>query len=175
MQDYYESIASRRKGSQWTSQIIQQIWTRFYLPQWHLKNKFVHNKTESTKQTRKREDLQARMVNAYESATKQDMLVKDQHLYNDSLQTLLKTTNDSMISWMTEFNLAQRDRLEAYQSDRENSTRTLQSWMVPQRLAASQPLPHPPPRKRLRTGDNDRRWGTTGTIEELRRGSWQPL
>jgi len=58
---HYEDMGSRRTGELWASQLIVKIWNLFYFKAWELRNKFVHNRTEKTKISRQREDLQHRV------------------------------------------------------------------------------------------------------------------
>jgi len=175
MQTYYISIQSRRTGEQWTSQVIQQIWRKFYLTQWFHRNKFVHSTMKGTQVIRKREELQYRLHQAYESETKEALLVKDQHLFDTSLKNMLKSTDDVLIAWLEEFRLATRDRDENYHMDKSDSRRTLRNWMVPDRGSQNEP-PHQRSNqsKRRKIAKDAEQWSTAGTITELRRGSWQP-
>ena len=136
MQDHYDSISSRRTGIQWTSQCIQRIWKLFHISQWHHRNKFVHNTTEATKISRKREELQSAVKDNFLSESKHNLLVKDQHLYDQSLSQLLTSSDDVMISWLKDFQLAIRDRNENYQVT-QKSFNNLRTWLVPQRATMS--------------------------------------
>ena len=116
MQRHYHSIKSKRMGEQWTAQCIQRIWKLFHIDQWHIRNKFVHNKTEATKSTRKRENLQHAVQKAYVSVEKETLLVKDQSLYDSPLSTIQSYSDDAMISWLKDHSLAIRDRDDTFHS-----------------------------------------------------------
>jgi len=170
MQHHYDTIKSKRTGLQWASQCIQRIWTLFHIAQWHLRNKFVHNKTDSTKSTRKSEELRSSIHQAYESETKPNLLPRDQHLYDEPLQTLLQLSDDGMIAWLKEHQLAVRDRNESFQVD-SCETLTLRAWMIPKRPG---PILDTPPQKRLKQCEDANTWSINGSKEEMRRGSWLP-
>jgi len=175
MQSYYVSIQSRRTGEQWTSQVIQQIWRKFYLAQWFHRNKFVHSTMKGTQSIRKREDLLIRMKEAYESETKEALLVKDQHLLKKTLKEMMQSTDDVIIAWLEEFRLATRDRDENYNKNQSDSIRTLRNWMVSKRRLRNE-LTHQrySRTKRRKIEQNANEWSIAGTITELRRGSWKP-
>jgi len=170
MQHHYNTTKSRRTGTQWASQCIQRIWTLFHIAQWHVRNKFVHNKTESTKSTRKSEELRFSIQQAYEAETKTNLLPRDQHLYDEPLHILQRLSDDGMIAWLKDYHLAVRDRNESFQVDASESS-TLRAWMVPKRPGPNLPKSSP---KRIKPSDDANQWSTTGSKEELRRGSWLP-
>lgn len=171
MDTHYASTKSRRTGKQWVSQCIQRLWRLFHLAQWHHRNKFVHNTTNATTLTRKTEELRYFTAQAYHSEDRTNLLVKDQHLYDIRLSDLLQFPDDAMISWLKEHELARRDRDEFYNSNVQESS-NLRTWLVPKRSSSTtQDLSS---RKRLKSAKNSQEWSKNGTIDELRRGSWQP-
>ena len=97
--------------------------------------------------------------------------MKDQHLYDEPLSELLTSSDDVMISWMKDFQLAIRDRDENFQVDR-NEPNTLRAWLVPKRKIRSNEQ-HPDP-KRIKYASDASQWNTNGTTESLRQGSWRP-
>ena len=171
MQQHYESTKSRRTGEQWTSQCIQRIWKLFHIDQWHIRNKFVHNMTEATKSTRKRENLQYAIKMAYDSVKMEDLLVKDQSLYDSSLVTIQSYSDDAMISWLKDHSLAIRDRDDAFQSS-STPTRTLRTWLRPKRRLCSSISDDE--HKRQKIYDNSDKWNVNGSKTDLLKGSWKP-
>jgi len=171
MQKHYESTRSRRTGEQWTSQCIQSIWKLFHIDQWHIRNKFVHNMTEATKSTRKRENLQHAVQIAHVSVEKENLLVKDQSLYASPLHTIQSYSDDAMISWLKDHSLAIRDRDDAFQS-LSTPTGTLRTWLRPKRHLCSNASAQE--HKRQKICDNSDEWNEKGSKTDLLKGSWKP-
>jgi len=171
MQHHYDTIRSRRTGSQWSSQCIQRIWTLFHISQWHRRNKFVHNQTEESRSTRKREELQHVVSVAYHAETKHNLLVRDQNLYDESLATILASSDDAMIAWLEDMRIAKRDRDESFSASTTGKA-TLRTWMVPKRHQADSVSNRPQKRKKTFLDSNE--WNKNGKKTTLRQGSWRP-
>ena len=156
MQSHYENIKSKRTGSQWVSQIIQRMWKLFFISQWHHRNKFVHNNIDKTSSiTRQREELQQKVELAYKSTTKYNLLVKDQHLYDESLTNIQKLEDDAMKAWLNEHKLAVRDRDETFQAEIHDSNLNLRKWMIPKRTRIHMNRDHRQKRQRLKSYDGE--------------------
>ena len=169
---HYVSIGSRKNGRQWTSLLIHKLWSLFYFSQWDIRNKYVHNQTDATKISRQREDLQVRIAREYNSVKKSSLLVKDQHLMDETVEGLMKMSNDAMTAWLLEFKLAKRDRDEMYQVHNEDHPTLLRRWLVPKRKREH--LPNNTMRKCKLQKKDHRQWNTNGTKTTLLVGSWKP-
>jgi len=121
--------------------------------------------------TRKTEELRYSVAIAYHSEIKTNLLVRDQNLYDIPLPTLLQSSDDALIAWLKEHQLARRDRDEFFQSHASQSA-TLRTWMIPKRGLPTTRTPAN--QKRLKLAKNDQEWSQNRTIEDLRRGSWNP-
>jgi len=171
MQHHYDTIHSKRTGEQWVAQCIQRIWSLFHIAQWHKRNKFVHNQTEATRSSRKREELQYRLIRAYKAETKTNLLVRDQNLYDEPLHKLLSCSDDVLVAWLEDMRLAIRDRDEFFQQS-EQGCSNLRTWMIPKRPSGNTHTTKPS--KRLKITRDPVGWTINGTKEDMRKGSWKP-
>ena len=171
MQDHYNATSSRRSGCIWASQMIVKIWDLFYFKAWKLRNEFVHNRTENTTISRKREDLQYQIQSEYNATHKLSLLVKDQHLMETSAADIQKYSDDAMQSWLDELKLAKRDRDETYQPPRPDTPTHLRTWLQTKKRQDEPPTPET---YSSQIPLDNRTWCKRGTKTTLMQGSWKP-
>ena len=129
MDDYYASIQSRRKASTWIAILIQKIWTIYHFPQWTNRNKYVHNLDRVSVSSRERLNLLASLEGKYKSEDPLNLLAKDRHLLEQSLQTLKKLPNALIRAWLLEFQTATSTRDKIFNVETAKSSAVLRSFL----------------------------------------------
>jgi len=131
MAKYYDSIKSRRKASTWVAILIQKIWTTYHFPQWSNRNKYVHNLDRVSVSSRERLNLIASLEETYKSENPNNLLAKDRHLLEQSLQNLKKLPNALIRAWLLEFQTATSTRDKLFNVETEKSSAVLRSFLIP--------------------------------------------
>lgn len=159
MYRHYSSINSKRQSTTWAAILVQKIWTILHKPQWESRNKFVHNLDRVTETSRERLNLQSDLKSKYNSEIKENLLQRDQFLYDEPLSTLRKLPNTSIKS----FHTATKARDMTFDIDDSNQSAFMRTFLAThqppptsrsgtpnKRISSSMPL-HPHPRKRRKT------------------------
>jgi len=130
MDEYYRKKEIRKTGKSWLSALIHKIWTLLHRPQWENRNAHVHNYNEESEASRNTENLQSELQDLYTGELKENLLVRDQHLMEQPLETLLGESDAYMKAWIEEMKVAIWDRDQIFSAEHKSESALMRGWMV---------------------------------------------
>jgi len=130
MDNYYKTHAIRKTGKSWLASLIHKIWTVLHRPQWDNRNAHVHNHNEESEASRNTENLQNELQDLYTSEMKENLLVRDQHLMEQSMERLLEEPDAYMKAWIEEMKVAVWERDQIFSAEQKLESALMRGWMV---------------------------------------------
>jgi len=115
MQQYYQSINSKKRGKKWTATLIQKLWTVLFQKQWDHRNKCVHGREKTIKSTRENQNLQQTIRSLYttEQQNRFPLLSRDRYLMDTPLTEIQRKPTAQKRAWIADMRLAITERDEA--------------------------------------------------------------
>ena len=103
---HYTRLGFKRHAQSTMSMFIYKMWTMIIRPLWNSRNRKVHAMDLTTSQTRVQQDLRTEITEMYQNTNNDMLFHKDRHLFEISLEELLKKNDSYLYSWRDEVDIA---------------------------------------------------------------------
>jgi len=130
MDMYCRSKAMSKTGKSWLSALIHNMWTLLHRPQWENRNAHVHNYNEESEASHNTENLQSELQDLYTGELIENLLVRDRHLMEQSLETLLEEPDAYMKPWIAEMKVAICERDQIFSTEHKSESALMRGWMI---------------------------------------------
>ena len=91
---------SQKRASTWTRKLILSIW-EYSISLWKHRNTFYHGHTQQEHYQKIRQQLAAKVVQAYQEAG--TFNISDRHIFSTSIEERLKQPNATLQAWLDTF------------------------------------------------------------------------
>jgi hypothetical protein len=130
-QRYLETLNKRNSGRRWTIAILAKIWDISW-DIWEHCNGIAHG-TLHPRCLAQLQVLQQQVRDLFE-AEGNDLLYRDQHLFDKGLDTILQGSNNMLQQWTISVRLAQQrsaSAVEDYKASLRAERELMQRWLLP--------------------------------------------